>query len=325
MEYLKHVLGIQAVYVDDDYSSLPNYINARYRLQKVLLDGRKAVFIYPKTEMEAVNSVKKHIERIEKETGVTVVLIPERLTSRQKEYLLCNHIPFIVDGKQIYLPFMALYLQERGDAEKRDNPDILPSTQLLLLYYIYHGCGEVLTSDACRALSFTATSISRACSQLENYGLIHTERRGVQKVILSDKDPEAFFKEAKCYLKNPVKRTIYVSKAYIESNMLLSGYSALSDYSALNPPGTIYYATDSIAEMERCATIRLQNTDDQCAVELWRYDPKKLAAVDGASKENRVDRLSLALALEGSRDERTEAAVNEMLNTLWRDIDGKRD
>lgn len=324
MDYLKSVLGIQAVHVDGDYPSFPNYINARYRLQNIMLDGIKAVFIYPKTEMDAVNAVKKHIERIEKETGATAVLIPGRLTTRQKEYLLGEHIPFIVEGRQIYLPFMALYLQERGDAEKRDNPDILPSTQLLLLYYIYQGCGEMLTSDADRALSFTATSISRACRQLEDSGLIQTERRGVQKVILSDKKPEALFEEAKDYLKNPVKRTIYVSKSDIEKNMLLSGYSALSGYSTLNPSETACYATGSIASLERRATVRLQNADDQCAVEFWRYDPKKLTAVDGSSKENRVDRLSLALALDNIRDERTEAAINEMLDDLWREIDGKR-
>lgn len=324
MEYLKHVLGIQAVHINGDYPSLPNYTNARYRLEEVVLEGIKTVFIYPKTEMDAVNAVNKHIERIEKETGATAVLIPGRLTTRQKEYLLGEHIPFIVEGRQIYLPFMALYLQERCDAEKREDQDLLPSTQLLLLYYIYQGCSELLTSDACRALSFTATSISRACRQLEDSGLIQTERRGVQKVILSDREPKALFEEAKDYLKNPVKRTIYVSKSDIEENMLSSGYSALSGYSPLNPPVTECYAAGSIASLERRATVRLQNAEDQCAVELWRYDPRILAAVDGSSKENRVDRLSLALAFEDTRDERTEAAVNEMLNTLWKDIDDKR-
>jgi len=90
-----------------------------------------------------------------------------------------------VDGKQIYLPFMALYLQERGDAEKIDISGILPSAQLLLLLYIYQGCGELLTREASRKLGFTATSISRASRQLQEMGLIQTEKRGVQKVICS--------------------------------------------------------------------------------------------------------------------------------------------
>ncbi len=62
-----------------------------------------------------------------------VVLVLEQITARQKEYLLREKIAFIVDGKQIYLPFMAAYLQERCDAEKKsDREEILPSAQMLL-------------------------------------------------------------------------------------------------------------------------------------------------------------------------------------------------
>ena len=53
-------------------------------------------------------------------------------------------------------------------------------------------------------------------------------------------------------------------------------------------------------------------------MELWRYDPRKLASGDC------VDRLSLALALREDRDERIEEAVEEMLSDVWREIAGKR-
>ena len=39
---------------------------------------------------------------------------------------------------------------------------------------------------------------------------------------------------------------------------------------------------------------------------------------------NIVDELSLALALREDADERVEEAVEEMLNELWRKIDGYR-
>lgn len=325
MEYIKSVLGIRAEYYDSGMPNLPNYIHARYRLQEVLLESRKAVFVYPKTELEAINTVKKHLERIEHEIGAVAVLKPQRLTYRQKEYLLREHISFVVDGKQIYLPFMAVYLQERSDSEKTVRTDMLPSAQLLLLYYIYQGCGEQLTSDAAKSLSLTATSISRACRQLEEFGLIQSEKRGVQKVIYSDKEPQELFEGAKEYLLNPVKRTIYVSKADIKENFLLSGYSALAEYSMLNPPVLECYAAESIAVLEKDATSRLQNSNDQCAVELWRYDPKKLSKLDKAAKAEKVDRLSLVLALEDDRDERTEEAVDEMFEEVWREINGKRD
>lgn len=318
MEYLNHVLGIHVVYINGDITSIPNYIYARYRLQEVLLDGKKAVFVYPKAELDSINAVKKHFDRIQNTFGASAVLVPEHLTYRQKEYLLRDHIPFIVNGRQIYLPFMAVYLQERCDSEKPEITAMLPSAQLLLLYFIYQGCKELLTSNAADALSFTATSISRASQQLADLGLVKTKKQGVQKIVYSDKNPQELFETAKNYLMNPVKRTVYVPRAEITEKLPVSGYSALSEYSMLNPPAVKCFAAGSIAVWEKNSSGKLQNSDDQYAIELWRYDPKKLGS------EKRVDRLSLALALRESREERTEEAVEEMLAGVWREIDGKR-
>ncbi len=197
MEYLKSVLGIHVVYGDGETAEVPNYIHARYRLQKVSLDGKKAVFVYPKTELEAIDVIKKHLKRIQSAMEASAILVLDHLTYRQKQYLLRDHIPFVVDGKQIYLPFMAVYLQQRADSERPEITEILPSAQLLFLYYVYHGCGELLTSEAAEALLFTATSISRASRQLEDLGLVQTEKRGVQKVVYSEKNHGNFLKQQK--------------------------------------------------------------------------------------------------------------------------------
>ena len=65
-------------------------------------------------------------------------------------------------------------------------------------------------------------------------------------------------------------------------------------------------------------TNSLLNSQVQVAVEMWRYNPRKL------SMRNIVDELSLALALREDADERVEEAVEEMMNELWRKIDSYR-
>ena len=55
-------------------------------------------------------------------------------------------------------------------------------------------------------------------------------------------------------------------------------------------------------------TNSLQDSQVQVAVEMWRYNPRKL------STRNIVDELSLALALREDADERVEEAIEEMLN-----------
>ena len=323
MEYLKQVLGIKTIYGENDTYE-------EYQLRRVSLDGKDAIFAYPDGELEDMKLVKEGIATIKRIANVPAVLVLERLTYRQKEYLLREHIPFIVDSKQIYLPFMALYLQERADSEQMDVEEILPATQLLLLYYIYQGCGQMLTSKAADALGLTAMSISRASRQLESLGLVQAEKMGVQKIIFSDKAPRELFDEARKYLQNPVKRTIRVSKAEIllqekddiaenvATSLITCGHEALSRYVADGTKITTQtagcYATGNILTWEKRAAKKLLGAEDECTVELWRYDPRKLA--DGQC----VDKLSLALTLADDRDEDVQQAVGEMLEELWEQI-----
>ena len=179
MEYLDKVLGVKVTYDDVEFKHLPNFIATRYRLRMVSMIEQKMIFLYPKTELEQIKVLKKHIARIQKNENLPVVLVLKELSFRQKEYLIREKIPFIVDGKQIYLPFMAVYLQERCSAEKKTREEILPSAQMLLLHFIYGGAQELSTSQAAKDLELTPTSISRASKQLEEMGLLHIKKEGV--------------------------------------------------------------------------------------------------------------------------------------------------
>ena len=179
MEYLDKVLGVKVTYDDVEFKHLPNFIATRYRLRMVSMIEQKMIFLYPKTELEQIEVLKKHIARIQKNENLPVVLVLKELSFRQKEYLIREKIPFIVDGKQIYLPFMAVYLQERCSAEKKTREEILPSAQMLLLHFIYGGAQELSTSQAAKDLELTPTSISRASRQLEEMGLLHIKKEGV--------------------------------------------------------------------------------------------------------------------------------------------------
>lgn len=318
MEYVNQVLGVQVKYGNVWNTHLPNFIRTRYRIQKVLLDGKEVFFVYPLIELPAVEALKKHIMRIQEIEDIPVVMILQRLTWREKQYLLANRIPFIVEGKQIYLPFMAVYLQEKCDAEISEHAEILPSAQMLMLYFIYHGSGRMAASQAVKALQLTSTSISRAVRQLEGFGLVQTKKEGVQKVLYSELPPKELFEAAAGYLQNPVKYRGYVPAESIGEDLLKSGYSALAAYSMLNPSEVTCYAARSITPWNGVLTTEVLSTEHQAAIELWRYDPRKLSDADY------VDRLSLALALRDDGDERIEEAVEQMLDQLWRDIDGNR-
>ena len=318
MEYLNKVLGIEVTYENVEFTHLPNFIVTRYRLQMASMNGTKVIFLYPKTELEQIVVLKKHIARIQKNENMPVVLVLKEIISRQKEYLIRERIPFIVEERQIYLPFMALYLQQRCNAERKPHKKLLPSAQMLLLHFIYGGAKEMSTSQAAKDLKLTPTSISRASKQLEEMGMLHIKKVGVQRILQSEDSPKILFQKAGDILQNPVKRTIYIPKELVKTELLESGYSALAEYSMLNKPNIKCYATERISQWKDVMTNSLQDSQVQVAVEMWRYNPQKL------STRNTVDELSLALSLRKDVDERVEAAVEEMLNELWRKIDGYR-
>lgn len=318
MDYLNKVLGINVVYENSIFKQLPNFIRTRYRLQMARLDEKKVIFLYPETELEQIGTLRKHIVHIQNVENLPVVLVLKEITWRQKEYLIRERIPFVVENKQIYLPFMALYLQERCSAEKQQYEEILPSAQLLLLYFIYSGAQELSTSQASKELGLTPTSISRASRQLEEMKLVQTRKTGVQKILFSMDSPKELFQKVQKKLISPVKRTVYIPKEFVKSELLESGYSALAEYSMLNAPNVACFATEKISQWKGILTNNLQDSRTQVAVEMWRYNPRKL------SNRKCVDELSLALALKEDSDERVEEAVEEMLNDLWRRIDGHR-
>ena len=319
MEFLTQTLGVKVRYNDNETQpSLPRYIDERYRISKVDLDGFNAAFVYPKNELDSFDVVKKHLNKIESAFGVVPVLVLTQLFCRQRDSLIADHVPFIVDGKQIYLPFMAAYLQQRFDREKQIADHLSPAGQVLLLHYIYQGCGTMLTSDAGRKLGFTPMTVSRASKELEEFGLVAAKRQGVEKIIYTKKTPEELFLSAKARLMNPIKRTIYVSKTAINDSLLLGGYSALSMFSMINEPDLQCYASHNVSAWQASFTPRCIDMKRQCAIELWRYDPRRLA--HGSC----VDPLSLALSLSDDGDARVQTAVEEMLRDTWRKIDGKR-
>ena len=202
--------------------------------------------------------------------------------------------------------------------KKKTREEILPSAQMLLLHFIYGGAQELSTSQAAKDLELTPTSISRASRQLEEMGLLHIRKVGVQRIMQSEDSPKTLFQKAGDKLLNPIKRTVYIPKELVGTELLESGYSALAEYSMLNTPNVRCYATERISQWKDVMSNSLQNSQVQVAVEMWRYNPRKLSA------RNVVDELSLALALREDADERVEEAVEEMLNELWRKIDGYR-
>ncbi len=316
MEFLKNTLHINVRYDDAKQYSLPNYIISRYIVRNAYFDKQRVFLLYVKTELEQVNTIKKHIQKLQSFENIPVVLVLYKVTARQRQGLIDGGVPFVVENKQCYLPFMGTLLTERCDVIAEPSDKLLPSAQRLLFYYILFNQKELPSSTAVSALGVSAMTITRAVRQLEQLELIKTYKNGVSKVITSDYFGKELYEKAKEHLICPIKRRGYIPKSIISDDLLIAGEQALSNYSMLNPPMLCSYACDTDVKLQEHITEMLIDDKEQVELQVWKYNPKPL------SKNEQVDILSLAMCYSNDSDERIEEAVDEMLDEYWGAMNG---
>jgi len=198
-------------------------------------------------------------------------------------------------------------LQESSDNKKMVAVEKLqPSAQMLLFSFIYGKNVPLYLNTMPEKLGFSAMTISRAADQLVATGLVEAYKDGVNRVLTSQLAPQELFEQAQLYLINPIRKTMYVDKAFVQKDFFLSGLSALAETTMLNPPEIpVYGTTKELALMVSFID------DGKCAVEIWRYDPTIL------SGGKAVDPLSLAVQLAKNYDERVQLAAEELLKKVW--------
>lgn len=317
MNYLEKTLKIKVRYRNwDKTGKLPYMITDRYEFRLVWLNDCKVLFIFAKNDLEQLAVLKKHLSTIHQIAEIPLVLVVDKLAARKRQQLINADIPFVVPDQQIYLPFLGVVLKERYTRDFSSKDSLMPSSELLLMYFIIHRCDTLYMNDATRLLSFSAMTISRAIRQLESTGLISTYKEGVNKVIRSDLSARELFEKARLCLSSPIRKVVYIDKNDAVAGLPISGYSALSEYSLLSPPQVKCFATGQLPEWASGISEELLDSDEQLRLELWHYDPKVL------SSDKTVSLLTLALALRDDSDERVQQELDDALNMYWEEYDG---
>ena len=310
MDYIAQTLDLKVTYIPwDGANNVPYLITDRYEIQKVAIGTATAWMLKLKVEFPSVNTIQKHIARIQRAEQYPAFLVLDSISKYRRDALIKAHIPFVVPGKQLYLPFLGVALNERCDSEAENTEKLLPSAQAIFFYYLYSKQDRIYINDAVKDLQYSAMSVSRAAKQLVQTGLFEECKEGVQKLIIARYDRKEMFERMQPLMIDPVKRRIYIALEDIPPQCCLAGYSAMARYTMLNAPALTCYAADVGAKLKGAAG--LTDADHQAEVEIWKYDPTVLC------KGNCVDPLSLIVSLQENPDERTEEAIEELLEKFW--------
>lgn len=309
MDILTDILGMDATYTQwNKEHKLPFYIAAGYDFRKAEIDGCCCILIYPKDSLPTLPALKKQIKRIQQEGQLPVAIRVKSMSAFRRKNMIQNKIPFIIEEKQIYLPFIAAYLHGKADYEIKRTEKFMVSSQVLFLMYMYQKSECLYLADAARQLPYSAMTITRAARQLEECGLFDIKREGTNKILFSKIPKKELYEQAKELLNSPIVNIGFIDKGNLTKQMLLAGVSALAEKTMLNGDMLTDYAVDKkecdLKELKK----ELIDPYKQVRVEVWKYSPQ-LFAEDGI-----VDIISLALSFKDEKDKRIEEAVNDMLD-----------
>ncbi|MBP1920510.1 hypothetical protein [Youngiibacter multivorans] len=308
-EYLEQSLKRKIeITVFDKTESLPLQYVGLYHLHSVNMDGVQWLIAEPK-EKPGLASMRKNQRQLEKLTGLNCALYLKSINSYSKDIMVNEGIPFIVEGKQIYLPFIGVLLATEGNRALAPVSQVSFLTQRLLILALYGKWQEMTVTKIAESLGMTKMSVSRCLDEIEYLEIPVLALKGKSRVITINRKTKELWEEIQPILRNPVIITYD-----LEEDLKLAvkaGMSALCEYSMLEDnPYPTYAITKKDLQVLKITKKQLvpRGEEKGCAIQVLGY-------YINFQNRNVVDPLTVLLSLsdEEKSDDRVKLSVDEML------------
>lgn len=313
-------------------AGLPLYLQRGWEYQLLDLAGRRCLLMFDlsATQQNTAKNLHKAVTAVGQRFDGPVIYGVGDTTSYNRKRLIDQGLAFIVPGKQLYLPFMALDLRENFAPQARaEHHEISACAQQIILLQVY-GLWQTqwAAREAGELLSVSKMTASRAYSELNELRLATASTTGRSKRLHFDLEGQAMWQSAATHLRSPVKKALWIMPSDSAHKLLTcaAGEWVLAQHSALTAPKNPCFALPW-GQWQALKTdgdfVELgQRQEDSVNIELWRYDPDWLAPF--LNTESPLDALSLYLSLKDTEDERVQLACEDMLNDAWLQISRRR-
>ena len=299
----------------DGAPSLPSFLSRMYSFLEGHVAGRQCMFLATADNTATPSDIAKHVALVRPAVDAIVVFVAPWLSAHNRSRLIGQDVPFVVPGKQLYIPDLAMDLRERfRTARPRRAPGLSPAAQAVLFHRLLRLDQTATTPSRVAAqLHYSAMSTSRAFDDLVGAGLAHTERHGKERHIRFQAEGRQLFDAAHDLLRSPVRTEKFIRGAHAPPPLKRAGESALAELTDLSLPPLPAFAVAASDWKIVAQTHELVETDRDRAsniVETWSYDPAAL------STAHIVDPLSLYAQFRDHRDERVSLAAERLLNGM---------
>lgn len=310
-KFLKDIFGIDAVCRKFyDFAGLSHLLVDAYEYILVEINEVKFVAIAPIYEQPTIPTLVNHMKKISSAKNLPVVYHPRSLTYSKMKGLLQQKVPFIVDAKQAYMPFLGMFLQAVSDAKNEKVKFSLPA-QLLAMMYLYSREPFLYIKKAVEFLPYSAMSITRAMRELEVSELFYVEKDKQNKVLRSQLAKQELFEELKARFNSPIWKRGYIDNGCVAKEMVLAGEDALAEKSMLaNTLPAKYAAYKKNVDVSTLHN-ELLDSKKQSELQLWSYNPLLFSQLDIP------DPISLVVSLMYVHDERVNQALDGIMEEVW--------
>ena len=277
-----------------------------YNLYECDFNGHRFILMcHKKKAVYTPGAVAAHMAQIQAATGLQAVFATTEMPSYKRARFLEKHIPFIIPGKQMYLPFAGLLLTESDSPAPKKFDSLGNLAQILILAKLMKRFADLLSiGTACSMFQYSRISVIRAFDELEHFQL--ARRCPATKHLEFIADNGKLWKKALPLLHNPQRRIIGLEKIPQGLSVYESGINALSKHSMLSPDPQMEYAVEAKAFNKLGIKPECPIEDAPVLIELWSYAP---AIIRG----NSIDPFSLYLTLKDNPDDRVQIALETML------------
>ncbi|PPK60321.1 hypothetical protein B0F89_12439 [Malaciobacter marinus] len=286
---------------------VPLYIKAAYELWNTEIAGFGVLFLKIKDSQVDMRIHQNAVKKIEELCPCRAVLVFEKLDGRNSNSLIKKNIPFIVENKQIYMPFALVQMQTQNIKvnQKKYNELTVDADTILIGYLDSIISNGMMIKEISQITNRDFRAVSNALDVLESFNFVNIEKAGRSKQVYFIPKIEVY-ERLKENIKSPIKYTFYTQKILDKEN-IFSGYSALSKYTSL-----IDEAIKTIAVSQKLLknmNIQELECDKDIAnykIEVWDRDPSLF------SYNNAINSLYLLRILKNIEDERTQYALEEI-------------
>jgi DNA-binding MarR family transcriptional regulator len=315
IDYLAAVSGERLELSTEPAAKLPLFLRERYDIQSTRLFGRRFLLALEKESKDTgtPSEYESQAAALSGKFGEPVTMVIPALPSYTRNRMVRMGIPFIVPGRQIFLPTALIDLRERQPIPRRTGGGRLtPAAQCLILYHLQRGSlAAKPLQEIAKIIRYSPIMLTKVKAELETAGICESVRHGRSITLHFLREGRELWNHAEALLSRPDGKHLWGRWEKPGPQYLLAGISALSRRTMIEKDRVPTYALwkDQLRpDLAKGVFHDCRGREEaNVCIEAWAYDPLIL------SQEETVDPLSLFLSLRDSPDERVQQQLEKLI------------